>query len=200
MKIKKLCLNIYQNQVNGFCVKDSVDYFGIEIKVVQNYKDAINEFAKQTIPGKCDYYALWILSGPPYDIPLADGGNPEQFYPDAIDFVLDEKAKYDGFIQIPSKNLGNAIFAIDYSGSTNGLDLYHNEVRKIFNENDMDGDAIIILDSTYEIIDKQRMDHIIYNKIGRNGTDSSQIALALASNPSIQKDHLILVTDGSVDC
>ena len=57
------------------CVKKAVEHFGIEIIVVGNYKDAINELTKQTIPNKCDYYATWVISGLPFDMKLPDGGN-----------------------------------------------------------------------------------------------------------------------------
>lgn len=56
-------------------VKSAVAFFGIDIVIVQNYKDAIRELTKQTQPGKCDYYATWVLSGLPYDVQLPDGGN-----------------------------------------------------------------------------------------------------------------------------
>ena len=56
-------------------VKKAVEFFGIDIVVVQNYKDAVKELTKQTKKGYCDYYATWVMSGLPYDIPLPDGGN-----------------------------------------------------------------------------------------------------------------------------
>lgn len=64
-----------------FCIKQALDYYGIEMKVVQNYKDAILALTNQTEPGKCDYYATWVLSGLPYDYPLADGGNQHLVMP-----------------------------------------------------------------------------------------------------------------------
>ncbi|KAH0787495.1 hypothetical protein GPJ56_008690 [Histomonas meleagridis] len=50
------------------CIKTAVEHFGIEIKVVLNYYDAIKELTKQTTPGLCDYYAVWVICGPPYPI------------------------------------------------------------------------------------------------------------------------------------
>ena len=47
---------------NSKCIKDAADYFGVSIKTVTNYKDAIKEILKQTKPGYCDYYAVWVLS------------------------------------------------------------------------------------------------------------------------------------------
>ena len=47
---------------NSRCIKDAADYFGVSIKIVTNYKDAIKEILKQTKPGYCDYYSVWVLS------------------------------------------------------------------------------------------------------------------------------------------
>ncbi|KAH0789975.1 hypothetical protein GPJ56_006102 [Histomonas meleagridis] len=57
------------------CIKTAVEYFGIEIKVVLNYYDAIQELTKQTTQGFCDYYATWVICGPPYPI-LPQQNNP----------------------------------------------------------------------------------------------------------------------------
>ena len=71
------------------CVKNAVEFFGIDIVVVQNYKEAVLELTKQTNPGKCDYYATWVLSGYPYDTELPHKGNPhlvDQFIDCLIQF------------------------------------------------------------------------------------------------------------------
>ena len=44
------------------CINDAASFFGISIKVVTNYKDAIKEITKQTKPGYCDYYAIWVMA------------------------------------------------------------------------------------------------------------------------------------------
>lgn len=78
---KLLQENLFKsNDPKHSCVKKAVEYYGIDLKVVQNYKDAINELTKKTKSGKCDYYAIWILSGLPYDVPLADSGNQHFVY------------------------------------------------------------------------------------------------------------------------
>ncbi|KAK8850292.1 hypothetical protein M9Y10_018421 [Tritrichomonas musculus] len=69
-----------ENANENVCVKKAVEFFGINIVIVQNYEDAIKELTKQTVIGQCDYYATWVLSGLPYDIPLPDGG--KQYYVD----------------------------------------------------------------------------------------------------------------------
>jgi len=50
------------------CIKSAVDHYGIELEVVQNYEDAIIRLLRQTKPGFCDYYATWIICGPPYPV------------------------------------------------------------------------------------------------------------------------------------
>ena len=47
---------------NAKCIKDAADHFGVSIKAVTNYRDAINEIKRQTKPGFCDYYAVWVIS------------------------------------------------------------------------------------------------------------------------------------------
>lgn len=55
--------NVYKPPAAGQkCIKDAVNFFGIDIVVATTYSDAIRELKKQTVPGKCDYYSLWILS------------------------------------------------------------------------------------------------------------------------------------------
>ena len=44
------------------CIKDAADHFGISIIAVTNYNDAIKEIKKQSKPGYCDYYAVWVTS------------------------------------------------------------------------------------------------------------------------------------------
>ena len=49
-------------------LQTSIDYTGIEVEVVINYKDAIEKLTKEGTykKGYCDYYACIILSGEPY--------------------------------------------------------------------------------------------------------------------------------------
>ena len=50
-----------------FCLGYAVNFFGIQLKIVQDYNDAINELTTDD-NGECPYYAVWIICGPPYDI------------------------------------------------------------------------------------------------------------------------------------
>ena len=46
------------------CLKDALDFLGIEIDVVENYRDAIEKLTSKNENGKCPYYACWIINGP----------------------------------------------------------------------------------------------------------------------------------------
>ena len=54
------------------CLKDALDFLGITIDVVENYRDAITQLTTKNENGKCPYYACWIINGPPYE-DLPDG-------------------------------------------------------------------------------------------------------------------------------
>ena len=54
------------------CLKDALDYLGIIIDIVENYRDAIEKIISKDDKGKCPYYAVWIINGPPND-ELPDG-------------------------------------------------------------------------------------------------------------------------------
>jgi hypothetical protein len=56
------------------CLKDALDHLGIIIDIVENYRNAIEKITSKTANGKCPYYAVWIINGPPYE-DLPDGSN-----------------------------------------------------------------------------------------------------------------------------
>ena len=57
---------------NDSCLKDCLEYYGIEIDIVENYREAIEKITSKNEDGKCPYYAVWIINGPPYE-ELPDG-------------------------------------------------------------------------------------------------------------------------------
>ena len=57
---------------NDSCLKDCLDYYGIKIDIVENYREAIEKITSKNEEGKCPYYAVWIINGPPYE-ELPDG-------------------------------------------------------------------------------------------------------------------------------
>ena len=54
------------------CLKDALDHLGIIIDIVENYRNAIEKITSKNENGKCPYYAVWIINGPPYE-DLPDG-------------------------------------------------------------------------------------------------------------------------------
>ena len=54
------------------CLKDALDHLGVIIEIVENYRDAIEKITSKNEQGKCPYYAVWVINGPPYD-ELPDG-------------------------------------------------------------------------------------------------------------------------------
>ena len=53
-------------------LKDALDFLGITLDIVENYRDAITKLTSKNENGKCPYYACWIINGPPYE-DLPDG-------------------------------------------------------------------------------------------------------------------------------
>ena len=54
------------------CLKDALDFLGITMDIVENYRDAIERITSKTDDGKCPYYAIWVINGPPFE-DLPDG-------------------------------------------------------------------------------------------------------------------------------
>ena len=61
-----------------YCLKDALDHFGVDVKVVLNYREAIEELTRVGKIKKseksnqyeecCEYYAVWVMCGPPYEV------------------------------------------------------------------------------------------------------------------------------------
>lgn len=92
------------------------------------------------------------------------------------------------------------LFAIDISGSVMNVAFYHENVKKILEKYYQNDDAIIVWTSNYQVVSKPQMDDIINRQEGREGTDPSKIAQALVDLPHLPHEHIIIITDGHVDC
>ena len=59
---------ISKSSDNSECIQSSIEYTGIQVEVVINYKDAIERLTRPGTykKGYCDYYACIIMSGEPY--------------------------------------------------------------------------------------------------------------------------------------
>ena len=61
-----------------FCLKDALDYYGLDVKIVLNYREAIEEITKEgkikksekssELESCCEYYAVFVICGPPYKV------------------------------------------------------------------------------------------------------------------------------------
>ena len=72
------------NESNSKCIKTTVDYLGVKLKIVENYVDAINEITKKDKNGKCNYYTVWVMCGSSIAI-LPDKSE----YPGLVDQFID---------------------------------------------------------------------------------------------------------------
>ena len=93
--LPKYLLESYKQ--DNLCLKEAVDYYGVNFKIVLNYEDAINVNTKKNKEkeGFCDYYSVWIICGPPYEIlPKQDEGNENKNNPHLIMQFIDILIKY----------------------------------------------------------------------------------------------------------
>ena len=92
------------------------------------------------------------------------------------------------------------IFCIDASGSVNGVTLYHNVTRTIFNKFYKNGDIIYLWGSSTS--QKSEDEFRIWNNnksAGLSGTASELIADIINQEKNSGLEHLIIITDGCVD-
>ena len=89
------------------------------------------------------------------------------------------------------------LFAFDNSGSITGNSVYFNEIDRLLKKYYKDGDKIYLWGSTYTEQSKSQIDNWIEQKKGSEGTESENIAKLSLACPT-HRDHLIIVTDGSV--
>ncbi|OHT04875.1 hypothetical protein TRFO_27550 [Tritrichomonas foetus] len=137
------------------------------------------------------------------------GIQPKDYRPKAVRWRLDESVRYNGFTPMPEMSDNEddeeaelssmkRLFAIDYSGSISGDRLYHSNLEAIFNKYYVYGDHILLWDSHAYPCDYNRIKDIWENREGNGGTCPNVIAQYVADNPSVPREHLILVTDGHV--
>lgn len=90
------------------------------------------------------------------------------------------------------------LFAIDISGSVECYNLFHNEVKSIFDKYYQSGDSIMIWGSEAQMIDYAQMKEIYTNGNCNEESHPYVIAEKLANDVSIPRQHLILVTTSAV--
>ena len=116
--------------------------------------------------------------------------------PDSIDYIIDINKKWTNF-DINLYKL-KTLFAFDNSGSITGNELYFNEINRLIKEYYKPGDKFYLWGTTYTEKSKSQIERWIYEKEGNEGTDSVNIAKIAKENPNY-REHLIIVTDGSVN-
>ena len=116
--------------------------------------------------------------------------------PDSIDYIIDINKKWTNF-DINLYKL-KTLFAFDNSGSITGNELYFNEINRLIKEYYKPGDKFYLWGTTYTEKSKSQIERWIYEKKGNEGTDSVNIAKIAKENPNY-REHLIIVTDGSVN-
>lgn len=89
------------------------------------------------------------------------------------------------------------LWAIDCSESVRENQFYHNALRRVVNEYYKKTDEIYLWDNNYKKISYEELNNFMSHQQGFNGTKSSLIAEI--SNESSIREHLMIITDGSVD-
>ena len=123
--LPKYLLESYKQ--DNLCLKEAADYYGVNFKIVLNYEDDINEITKKNTEkeGFCDYYSVWIICGPPYEIlPKQDEGNENKNNPHLIMQFIDVLIKY--------WESGGGLFFLTKGGTLHyQLDLYFKNYVKV---------------------------------------------------------------------
>ena len=117
--------------------------------------------------------------------------------PDCIDYKIDINKRWTNFEEIKLYKL-KTLFAFDNSGSITGNELYFNEINRLIKKYYKPGDKFYLWGTTYKEKSKSQIEQWIYEKKGNEGTNSVNIAKIAKENPN-HREHLIIVTDGSVD-
>ena len=129
-----------------------------------------------------------------------DKVEPSIWRPKAFEYTINYDEVWEGYEALATdpKKL-RTLWAIDCSGSVSRCVPYHEELKKIVEEYYKENDDIWLWDSggKHDNINKEKLVDFYTKMWGRGGTDSSLIAEI--ANKSDCKEHLLIVTDGSVD-
>ena len=131
----------------------------------------------------------------------------KDYRPKKVDYIIDG-SKWTEFKEMPIKEITEkelktmkTLFCIDASGSVGGQALYHTVTKIIFNKFYKIGDLIYLWGS----IEPKRIELSKFrdwndNKSsGFNGTASDTIADIISRERNSGIEHLVIITDGSVD-
>ena len=128
--------------------------------------------------------------------------HPCDWRPKRVKYKVNFNAKFNGYKKLENKTIENmkTIFVIDNSESTDNNNFYFDNVKKIIDSyfNKERGDKFYIWNSNYENLSEEKMDEIIYERIGEGNTYSLLIAEILKNEEVNFFEHLIIITDGDV--
>lgn len=48
-------------------LKDALDHLGIIINIIEYYRNAIEKITSKNYQGKCPYFTVWVINGPPFE-------------------------------------------------------------------------------------------------------------------------------------
>lgn len=111
---------IFENSISGRteCVNEAAKFFGISIKIVQNYEDAILEITKSN-NNCCDYYAVWVICGShPEKLPIGQRSSNKYIVEQFIDVLI-----------LFWKNGGSLLFWADNDPYTFHVNAFLSKVR-----------------------------------------------------------------------
>ena len=131
----------------------------------------------------------------------------KDYRPKKVNFNIDYNNKWNEFKELPKKEITEqdlktmkTIFCVDASGSVGGSTTFHNVTRKIFNNFYKNGDLIYLWGSSYKKLNYSDFRKWNDNKdSGLGGTASELIADIIIQERNYGLDHLIIITDGSVN-
>jgi hypothetical protein len=131
----------------------------------------------------------------------------KDYRPNKVNFKIDYNKKWQEFKEMPKKEVSEndlltmkTLFCIDNSGSVSGESLYHNTTREIFGKYYKSGDLIYLWGTSKKKINCEEFKTWNDNKEGHDDdTKSDLIADIIYDEINSGLEHLVIVTDGSVD-
>ena len=135
---------------------------------------------------------------------LSENIKPCDWRPKAIEYKVNYKAKYNGFLKLENENsdLSNmkTLFCIDDSLSTHMNEFYFNEIKDIidFYYTKNRGDIFYFWNSTKQKVSYYELEVKIKSKFGYGDTYPHLIAEIIEEEKENKCRHLVIITDGCV--
>ena len=136
---------------------------------------------------------------------LVENINPWEWRPKGINYIVNYKAEYTGFLKLENKNFDlskmKTLFCIDDSGSTNGSKFYYSEVKNIISNYYMKnkGDLFYLWNNAKKKISYDEFELKIKNRKGGGKTFPHLTADIIDIEKVNNFKHLVIITDGEVE-